>query len=168
VPAEVIDHRIPHRGNLTLFWDRSNWDPLCVACHNAKSAREKHAEAQPTSRRFVVTGLPGVGKSTWASEHAAPGQLVWDADQLARVMFRETAYPWSDAAIRVITSMRANLVRLLKESTLPAILIISDPDKAKAVAAEIGAELVTLECPDEERQRRLQERKAAATEPTIQ
>ena len=40
IPAEVVDHIEPHRGNHDLFWDQSNWQSLCVRCHNRKSATE--------------------------------------------------------------------------------------------------------------------------------
>ena len=36
-PATVVDHIIPHRGNQQLFWDESNWQPLCENCHNKKT-----------------------------------------------------------------------------------------------------------------------------------
>ena len=36
-PATVVDHIIPHRGNPVLFWDRSNWQPLCKDCHDHKT-----------------------------------------------------------------------------------------------------------------------------------
>lgn len=39
VPAEAVDHKTPHRGDEVLFWDKSNWQPLCVPHHNRKSAR---------------------------------------------------------------------------------------------------------------------------------
>lgn len=39
-PAQVVDHKIPHRGDDTLFWDRSNWQAMSKACHDAKTARE--------------------------------------------------------------------------------------------------------------------------------
>ncbi|MDH7795795.1 5-methylcytosine-specific restriction protein A [Beijerinckia sp. GAS462] len=40
--ANVVDHRIPHKGDMPLFWDRSNWQPLCVPCHNSrKQIRER-------------------------------------------------------------------------------------------------------------------------------
>lgn len=39
VEATDVDHVIPHRGNLTLFWDRSNWASLCHACHSTKTRR---------------------------------------------------------------------------------------------------------------------------------
>jgi 5-methylcytosine-specific restriction protein A len=38
--AEVVDHIVPHKGNMRLFWDRSNWQALCKGCHDAKTARE--------------------------------------------------------------------------------------------------------------------------------
>lgn len=37
-PATEVDHIIPHRGNMKLFWDRSNWQPLCHECHSRKTA----------------------------------------------------------------------------------------------------------------------------------
>jgi len=38
-PAECVDHIIPHKGDQQLFWDESNWQSLCIRCHNQKSAR---------------------------------------------------------------------------------------------------------------------------------
>lgn len=40
VAGEVVDHIIPHRGDQALFWDRANWQTLCVRCHGAKTLRE--------------------------------------------------------------------------------------------------------------------------------
>lgn len=40
VPATVVDHIKPHRGDKALFWDRGNWQPLCTPCHNRKTASE--------------------------------------------------------------------------------------------------------------------------------
>lgn len=37
VQATVVDHKIPHRGNQKLFWDRKNWRPLCKHCHDTKT-----------------------------------------------------------------------------------------------------------------------------------
>ncbi|MDL2205789.1 HNH endonuclease [Eubacteriales bacterium OttesenSCG-928-N13] len=36
-PATVVDHIIPHRGDEKLFWDQSNWQPLCKSCHDRKT-----------------------------------------------------------------------------------------------------------------------------------
>jgi 5-methylcytosine-specific restriction protein A len=40
VPATVVDHVVPHGGDLRLFWDEGNWAPACKRCHDAKTARE--------------------------------------------------------------------------------------------------------------------------------
>lgn len=37
--ALLVDHVRPHRGNMRVFWDRLNWQALCKACHDAKTAR---------------------------------------------------------------------------------------------------------------------------------
>ncbi|NPD15270.1 HNH endonuclease [Xinfangfangia sp. D13-10-4-6] len=42
-PASVVDHIRTHRGDLALFWDRFNWQPLCQSCHNRHKQREKRA-----------------------------------------------------------------------------------------------------------------------------
>jgi 5-methylcytosine-specific restriction protein A len=40
VPATVVDHVVPHRGDQRLFWDEANWAAACKSCHDAKTARE--------------------------------------------------------------------------------------------------------------------------------
>lgn len=40
VPASVVDHITPHRGDMRLFWDSSNWQSLSKPCHDRKTARE--------------------------------------------------------------------------------------------------------------------------------
>jgi len=37
-PATLVDHIVPHRGDVELFWDESNWQGMCESCHNAKTA----------------------------------------------------------------------------------------------------------------------------------
>ena len=37
MPATVVDHVLPHRGDEDLFWDESNWQPLCKHCHDRKT-----------------------------------------------------------------------------------------------------------------------------------
>jgi 5-methylcytosine-specific restriction protein A len=40
--ATVVDHITPHRGDRELFWDQSNWQPLCKRCHDStKQSQEK-------------------------------------------------------------------------------------------------------------------------------
>ena len=42
-PATVVDHRVPHRGDMKLFWDSSNWQSMAKECHDRKTAREDGA-----------------------------------------------------------------------------------------------------------------------------
>jgi len=41
--ATTVDHRIPHRGDRQLFWNRANWQPLCTHCHSSTKQRLEHA-----------------------------------------------------------------------------------------------------------------------------
>lgn len=36
-PATVVDHITPHRGNMKLFWDKSNWQSMSKPCHDKKT-----------------------------------------------------------------------------------------------------------------------------------
>ena len=39
--ADMVDHRIPHRGDKRLFWDRSNWQPMASSpCHSSRKQRQ--------------------------------------------------------------------------------------------------------------------------------
>jgi 5-methylcytosine-specific restriction protein A len=38
VLAAQVDHVVPHKGDLRLFWDElGNWQSLCHACHTRKT-----------------------------------------------------------------------------------------------------------------------------------
>jgi 5-methylcytosine-specific restriction protein A len=37
--ATVVDHVIPHRGDMVLFWQETNWESLCATHHNRKTRR---------------------------------------------------------------------------------------------------------------------------------
>jgi 5-methylcytosine-specific restriction protein A len=38
-PATVVDHVVPHQGNMKLIWDSSNWQALCGKCHSRKTVK---------------------------------------------------------------------------------------------------------------------------------
>ena len=37
--ADVVDHIVPHRGDMRLFWDPGNWQSLSKRCHDKKTSR---------------------------------------------------------------------------------------------------------------------------------
>ncbi len=39
--ATVVHHVIPHKGNLKLFWSRSNWQALCQHHHNSSAQSQE-------------------------------------------------------------------------------------------------------------------------------
>ena len=47
VAATVVDHIIPHKGCEILFWDKTNWQALCVNCHSSIKQREERGRVKP-------------------------------------------------------------------------------------------------------------------------
>lgn len=58
--ATLVDHRIPHRGDMALFWDQTNWDALCSTHH---SSDKQMAERSGRRRRLRFD---------------AAGNVLWD------------------------------------------------------------------------------------------
>jgi len=42
----VVDHIKAHRGDPILFWDRTNWQPLCPDHHDIVKQRDERAEGR--------------------------------------------------------------------------------------------------------------------------
>jgi HNH endonuclease len=91
VAATEIDHIIPHKGDYDLFWDTTNWQPLCHQCHSTKTAFEvagDHATARPDwlpkarCKLTIVCGPPAAGKSTYVAAHKKPWDIVIDLDEI--------------------------------------------------------------------------------------
>jgi len=63
-PATVVDHIKPHRGDMKLFWDRGNWQPLCGSCHSRKTARQDggFGNTRDTSGAVPVPGCDVHGR----------------------------------------------------------------------------------------------------------
>ncbi|MDN3627161.1 hypothetical protein [Methylobacterium isbiliense] len=43
VPASVVNHRRPHRGEWALFIDPENHESVCKPCHDREIQREERA-----------------------------------------------------------------------------------------------------------------------------
>lgn len=44
--ANVVDHIVPHRGDMSLFWDTKNWQALCSSCHSSIKQAEEYRKNQ--------------------------------------------------------------------------------------------------------------------------
>ena len=42
--AAQVDHKTPHKGDERLFWDASNLQCLCAACHGTVKQREERGQ----------------------------------------------------------------------------------------------------------------------------
>ncbi|WP_421590918.1 hypothetical protein [Shinella sp. M27] len=40
----VVNHRIPHKGDQRLFWDRSNWEVACPDHHDIRIQQEERGK----------------------------------------------------------------------------------------------------------------------------
>lgn len=47
VPATVVDHKKPHKGDLRLFWDPENHRASCKPCHDARVDEGDFGRAVP-------------------------------------------------------------------------------------------------------------------------
>ncbi|NGP18909.1 HNH endonuclease signature motif containing protein [Devosia aurantiaca] len=57
----VVDHIIAHKNDQRLFWDRSNWQPLCPDHHDIIKQREEHGRM---TGAVDINGRP-VGAHPW-------------------------------------------------------------------------------------------------------
>lgn len=55
IAADTVDHIKPHRGDLALFWDQANWQPLCKPCHDGP---KREQEFTGTLRGCDTAGVP--------------------------------------------------------------------------------------------------------------
>lgn len=62
--AEVVDHITPHKGDLALFWDSSNWQSLCKACHDGAKQRLEQGKGMIGAS---VDGMPLDASHHWYS-----------------------------------------------------------------------------------------------------
>ena len=52
--ASDLDHIRPHKGDLSLFWDKDNWQSLCKSCHSEKTASEDGGFGNKATRSGLI------------------------------------------------------------------------------------------------------------------
>jgi 5-methylcytosine-specific restriction enzyme A len=159
--ATLVDHVVPHRGDRARFWDEANLQPLCEACHGAKTAAEVRvlggASMDPRALPgraavplFVLCGPPASGRSTRARALARAGDVVIDPEGFDS----ETTSPASEPAV---LHCLAQAAALAQPGRGRALLVTDAPQLAERRRwREYGAVAVTvLEVPPDECARRI-------------
>lgn len=65
VPATVVNHKKPHKGDRKLFFDPDNLESVCAPCHDG-----------PIQRAEKLGFNPGVGADGWPVDAAHPAYKV--------------------------------------------------------------------------------------------
>ena len=60
--STVVDHIVPHEGDMALFWDADNWQALCKPCHDVTKRRE---EGRGGTWGADANGMPLDPKHHW-------------------------------------------------------------------------------------------------------
>jgi 5-methylcytosine-specific restriction endonuclease McrA len=58
VASNVIDHRIAHKSDPTLFRSESNWAALCKPCHDSRKAMLERGDKVPPHTSWNAGGGP--------------------------------------------------------------------------------------------------------------
>lgn len=185
-PGKEVDHILPLHVRPDLRLEETNCQTICRPCHTAKTHRDnatygsasartlttsqwqaRHRanalSGRKTAKRVVVWGLPASGKTTWVKEHAEPGALAWDSDEVAQREHGVTAYPWPSDVVTHVLGLRALWLKEAESSDKPAYVIVTDERAAKAIAGQLGAEIVHCEVDEAVRQERIAARAATLT-----
>ena len=162
-PAGVVDHIIPHRGDGRLFWDEGNWQALCKAHHDRKSAGEsRYALAHPGGLQpsaiplTIVCGPPGGGKTTYA-QGLGPDILI-DLDLIMADISGTPMYEAPEDLLPAGLQRRNAMLRGLATRTLgTAAFVVSAPGHSERRwwGEQLGVKPIVLDTPLDECQRRI-------------
>ena len=77
--ADMVDHKVAHKGDKRLFWSRSNWQPFNLICNRRKAVREegalgRHAVAGAPSETFLRDARTDRGQPCETPGHFSHGE----------------------------------------------------------------------------------------------
>lgn len=153
-PATVVDHIMPHKGDMALFWMEDNHQALCAKCHNSTKAREEnnpqriplYVQVNPVWC-MVIAGPPASGKTTKAKHiRQERGGVVYDLDDIAQAHDLPIVRTWEQAS----TALHwRNYLMSKHDDTKGMIVIVSAPlvqDRTQFIT-RLGATVEMMDTP---------------------
>lgn len=107
--------------------------------------------------RIIIAGPPLAGKSTYAREQAAPGDLIYDYDLIHQALSGLENHDHRDEIRPYVIAARESIFEQLEaHSSQSAFVITSSPKRAEIeqLSQRFGAEIVFLQVDQEEAHRR--------------
>lgn len=110
---------------------------------------DSNGELKPT-KRYIVYGSPGSGKTTYVKQHKEYGDLVVDLDYIKKAISLEANKETPDNLLNVAKDIRETIYRLIEDNKVDAknIWIVSTlPYKAEReqLAKRLRAELIYMD-----------------------
>lgn len=154
--SQETDHIKPHRGDVKLFWDSSNWQALCKRCHSIKTAGETRSISRfplfpiPACKVILVCGPAGSNRLEYIEQHKQPKDIIIDYLTMAQQEFGldryifETQWQYNWA----ISTRNAIVERLCheqyKNTTVYVLLDASTQAERKHWQEQLHAEVIVL------------------------
>lgn len=68
LPANTVDHKEPHRGNMVLFWDRRNLQALNKHCHDSWKQKQEGGKSYDPTKGCDTFGYPNDPAHHWYTD----------------------------------------------------------------------------------------------------
>lgn len=81
--ANMVDHIRAPKGDMALFWDRANWQPMNVACNTRKAIATEGGFGRPIAAQTggrVGTLAKGAGTAWGPQRKVAPNSVSGEID----------------------------------------------------------------------------------------
>ena len=157
--ATQVDHIIPTSQN-GPWWDPTNLRASCAHCNNQRIDRTKQDKWKTTNTHItLITGPPSAGKTTHAKNHARPGHLIIDYNEILRALGGDqTTTPPRHPLRLAAADLYGSLIKKTRKGEIPVPHIWITTTKHDAADRYPHHDHIELDPGQEETLRRLTQR----------